>query len=85
MEWTKEEILDYINTNRFFASFKLNRISIGLLIYINPLLPGEIGLLLYIILHSYPTENTCDTELDKLETPIELNELEAPLPTLEVP
>ena len=42
MEWTKEEILDYINTNRFFASFKLNRISslIGPLIYTNPLLPG---------------------------------------------
>ena len=27
MEWTKEEILDYININGFFASFKLNRIS----------------------------------------------------------
>jgi hypothetical protein len=27
MEWTKEEILDYINTNRFFTSFKLNKIS----------------------------------------------------------
>jgi hypothetical protein len=27
MEWTKEETLDYINTSRFFTSFKLNRIS----------------------------------------------------------
>ena len=27
MEQTKEEILDYIKTNKLFASFKLNRIS----------------------------------------------------------
>ena len=27
MEWTKEQILDYIKTNGLFASFKLNRIS----------------------------------------------------------
>jgi len=26
-EWTKEQILDYIRTNRLFAYFKLNRIS----------------------------------------------------------
>jgi hypothetical protein len=54
MEWTKEEILDYINTNGFFALFKLNRISalIGPLIYMNPLLPGGIlGLLLYTTSH----------------------------------
>ena len=52
-EWTKEEILDHINTNGFFAAFNLNRISglIGLEIYINLLLPkGIVGLLLYIIL-----------------------------------
>jgi hypothetical protein len=52
-EWTKEEILDYINTNKFFTIFNLNRISsfIGLEIYINlPLLKGIVGLLLYIIL-----------------------------------
>ena len=55
MEWTKEEVLDYININRFFASYKLNGIFIGPLIYINPLLLREIGLLLYTTLHSYPT------------------------------
>jgi hypothetical protein len=27
MEWTKEQILDYIKTNNLFASFKLNKIS----------------------------------------------------------
>jgi len=27
MEWTKEQILNYIRTSRLFASFKLNRIS----------------------------------------------------------
>ena len=27
MEWTKEQILDYIKTNNLFISFKLNRIS----------------------------------------------------------
>ena len=52
MEWTKEEVLDYININRFFASYKLNGIFIGLLIYTNPPLPGEIGLLPYIMSHS---------------------------------
>jgi hypothetical protein len=49
-EWTKEEILDHINTNGFFAAFNLNRISglIGLEIYIYPPLPkGIVGLLLY--------------------------------------
>ena len=51
MEWTKEEVLDHINTNGFFASCKLNGIFIGPLIYTNPLLPGEIGLLLYIMLY----------------------------------
>jgi hypothetical protein len=54
MEWTKEETLDHINTNRFFTSLKLNKISglIGPLIYINLLLPGEIvGLLPYITLY----------------------------------
>ena len=78
IEWTKEEVLDYINTNRFFASCKLNGIFIGPLIYTNPPLPGEIGLLLY-------TQNTCNVELDKLEAPIKLDKPEAPLPTLEVP
>ena len=50
MEWIKEEVLDHINTNGFFASYKFNRIFVGLLIYTNPPLPGEIGLLLYIML-----------------------------------
>ena len=27
MEWTKEQILDYIRTSKLFALFKLNRIS----------------------------------------------------------
>jgi hypothetical protein len=27
MEWTKEQILDYIKTSNLFAFFKLNRIS----------------------------------------------------------
>ena len=49
MEWTKEEVLDYINTNGFFTSYKLNGIFVGPSIYINPPLPGEIGLLPYII------------------------------------
>ena len=60
MEWTKEETLDYINTNKFFTAFNFNRISslIGLEIYIYPLLPkGIVGLLLYIILKE---------ELDKI-------------------
>jgi hypothetical protein len=51
MEWTKEEILDHINTNRFFAAFNLNRISslIGPEIYISPPLPKReiVGLLPY--------------------------------------
>ena len=53
MEWTKEEILDHINTNGFFAAFNLNRISslIGPEIYIYPPLPkGIVGLLPYITL-----------------------------------
>ena len=52
-EWTKEEVLDHINTNGFFAAFNLNRISslIGPEIYIYPPLPkGIVGLLLYTIL-----------------------------------
>ena len=56
MEWTKEEVLNYINTNRFFASYKLNRIFIGPLIYTNPPLPGEIGLLPYTTSHSQPAQ-----------------------------
>ena len=55
MEWTKEQILNHIKTtSKLFASSKLNRIFslIGLLIYTNPLLPREIGLLLYITSHS---------------------------------
>jgi hypothetical protein len=60
MEWTKEEILDHINTNRFFAAFNLNRISslIGPEIYISPPLPKReiVGLLPYI---------TSKEELDK--------------------
>ena len=55
-EWTKEEVLDHINTNRFFASSKLNWIFIGPSILINPPLPKEIGLLLY---------TTSKEELDK--------------------
>ena len=53
IEWTKEEILNHINTNGFFAAFNLNRISglIGPEIYINLLLPkGIVRLLLYTIL-----------------------------------
>ena len=75
MEWTKEEVLDYINTNRFFASFKLNGIFIGPLIFTNLLLPREVGLLLYTILYSYSTNNTYNAKLDELEV----------LPTSEVP
>jgi hypothetical protein len=48
-------------------------------------LPGEIGLLLYTILYSYPTQNTYNVELNKLEVPVKLNKLEVPLPILEVP
>ena len=58
-EWTKEETLDHINTNKFFAAFNLNRISglIGLEIYICPPLPeGIVGLLPY---------TTSKEELDK--------------------
>ena len=33
----------------------------------------------------FQSKNTHDIELDKLEVPIKLNELEVPLPTLEVP
>ena len=90
-EWTKEEVLDHINTNRFFASFKLNRIFVGPSIFTNPPLPGEVGLLPYTMSYS---ENTRDAEpdeleapvkLDELEAPVELDEPEAPLLTLEVP
>jgi hypothetical protein len=56
MEWTKKEVLDYVNINRFFASYKLNRIFIGPLIYTNPPLPEEIGLLLYTMSHSQFTQ-----------------------------
>ena len=59
-EWTKEETLDYINTNGFFTAFNLNRISslIGLEIYIYPPLPeGIVGLLPYTVLKE---------ELDKM-------------------
>ena len=87
MEWTKEEVLDYINTYGFFASQKPNWISgfLGPLVCTNPPLPGEIGLLPYITSHSHFTQNTCDVELNELEAPVEPDELELPLPTLEVP
>jgi len=67
MEWTKEEILDYINTNGFFAAFNLNRISgfIGLEIYINlPLPKGIVGLLLYIT-SKEELDETLKEELDE--------------------
>ena len=51
-EWTKEEVLDHINTNGFFASCKLNWIFVGPSIYTNPPSPGEIGLLPYTTSHS---------------------------------
>ena len=67
IEWTKEEILDHINTNRFFAAFNLNRISslIGLEIYISLPLPKReiVGLLPYTTLK----EETIKT-LDEDET-----------------
>jgi hypothetical protein len=71
MEWTKEEVLDHINTNRFFTSYKLNGIFIGPLIYINPLLPREIGLLLYTMLKEELDETLKEETiktLDKDET-----------------
>ena len=56
MEWTKEEILDYIKTTSgLFTSFKLNRIFsfMGPLLYTNlPLPGGTLGLLSYITSHS---------------------------------
>ena len=67
MEWTKEETLNYINTNRFFAAFNLNRISglIGPEIYIYPPLPeGIVGLLLYTVLKE-ELNKTLKEELDK--------------------
>ena len=77
MEQTKEEILDYINTNRFFAAFNLNRISslIGLEIYIYPPLPeGIVGLLPYITskeeLDETLKEETIETS-DKDETQVD--------------
>ena len=69
-EWTKEEILDHINTNRFFAAFNLNRISglIGLEIYIYPLLPkGIVGLLLYIILKEELDETSKEETIKTLD------------------
>ena len=82
MEWTKEEVLDHINTNRFFAFCKLNGIFVGPSIYTNPPLPGEIGLLPYTTSHS---QNTCDVKPNELEAPVKPDELESPLPTSEVP
>ena len=66
-EWTKEETLDYINTNRFFAAFNLNRISglIGPEICIYPPLPeGIVGLLPYTALKE-ELDETLKEELDK--------------------
>ena len=67
MEQTKEETLDYINTNKLFTAFNLNRISsfIKLKIYINLLLPeGIVGLLLYTVLKE-ELDKTSKEELDK--------------------
>ena len=76
MEQTKEETLDHINTNGFFAAFNLNRIFsfIGPEIYIYPPLPkGIVGLLLYITLKEELDktlkEETIKT-LDKEETQV---------------
>ena len=63
-EWTKEEVLDHINTNGFFASMKLNGIFIGPLIYTNPPSPGEIGLLPYIA-SKEELDKTSKEELDE--------------------
>ena len=78
-EWTKEETLDHINTNRFFAAFNLNRISglIGPEIYIYPPLPkGIVGLLLYTTskeeLDETSKEETIETS-DKDETQVDPN------------
>jgi hypothetical protein len=88
-KWTKEEALDHINTNRFFASHKLNRIFVRPSIFTNPPPPGEIGLLPYTTSHSQPaqepTQNTCDIKPNELEIPVKPDELETPLPILEVP
>ena len=68
-EWTKEEILDHINTNGFFTAFNLNRISglIGPEIYIYPPLPeGIVGLLLY----TTSKEETIETS-DKDKTQVD--------------
>ena len=68
-EWTKEEILDHINTNGFFAAFNLNRISglIGPEIYIYPPLPeGIVGLLRY----TTSKEETIETS-DKDKTQVD--------------
>ena len=76
MEQTKEEVLDYINTNRFFASMKLNGIFVGPLINTNLLLPREVGLLLYIMLKEELDETlkeeTIETS-DKDETQVDPN------------
>jgi len=69
IKYTKEEILDHINTNGFFAAFNLNRISglIGPEIYISPPLPKReiVGLLPY----TTSKEKTIKT-LDKDETQV---------------
>ena len=74
MEWTKEEVLDHINTNGFFASCKLNGIFVGPSIYTNPPLPGEIRLLPYTTskeeLDETSKEETIET-LDKDETQVD--------------
>ena len=66
-EWTKEEVLDHINTNGFFASYKLNWIFIGPLILINLPLPGEIGLLLYTTLKEELDETSKEETIETLD------------------
>jgi len=80
-EWTKEEVLDHINTYGFFASQKPNWISgfLGPSILTNPPPPGEIGLLPYTTSHSLEPN-----ELEALpisEVPQELQYLHQPSPT----
>ena len=74
-EWTKEEILDHINTNGFFASFKLNRISglIGPSIYTNPPLPEGIGLLPYTTSHSQPAQQYNPRQLGQQQYTLQQN------------
>jgi hypothetical protein len=69
-EWTKEEILDHINTNGFFAAFNLNRISghIGPEIYICPPLPkGIVGLLPYTTLKEELDETLKEETIEMLD------------------